>query len=146
MIKIGECYFSRDQIAAIKPCADGENADVYLVNGAVITARVWTDEVQDLLGRAGILQVVSSVEDFSIPTADELALRSAYEAGCLFVAKDKNGQVFAYKGKPKRGKIDWMYSSDLTPLRLRGDFDFLSFEDEEPLDLDALFGGSTTDE
>lgn len=142
MIKIGNCYLSESQIAAIQPSADGTRADVHLVNGGVLTVKVLEDDLRDLLGRTGIMQVVSAAEPLVMSPSEEFELKSAYENGCLFVAKDKNGQVFAYKEKPQRGKIDWACASDLySPFRLRGDFDFLSFEDEEPLDLDALFGG-----
>ena len=147
MIKIGRCFFNEDQIAAIQPLIDGRGADVYLVRGAVVSVDVEEDELQELLEAAGLLSPDSAVEVLAFAPMENQELWLAYEDGSLFVAKDKSGQVFAYKKRPpKKGQSEWLYDGTDEPRRLHGDFDCLSFEDDEPLDLNALFSGSTVDE
>ena len=144
MIKIGRCFFNENQIAAIQPLIDGRGADVYLVRGAVVSVDVEEDELQELLEAAGLLSSDSAVEVLAFAPMENQELWLAYEDCYLFAAKDYNGQVFAYKRRPKKHSACWDDSGSGKPRRLHGDFDCLSFEDEEPLDLDALFSSQAT--
>ena len=136
MIKIGRCFFNEDQIAAIQPLIDGRGADVYLVRGAVVSVDVEEDELPD-----------SAVEVLAFAPMENQELWLAYEDGFLFVAKDKSGQVYAYKERPEKEGCEWIYTGEgAGTKRLHGDFDCLSFEDEEPLNLYALFSSQATGE
>lgn len=140
MIKIGDSYFNESQIAAIQPSTTGMHADVYLLRGAVISVDVERDDLQELLEDAGLLTSGFGVDVFTFAPGENQELWLAYEDGYLFAAKDKNGQVFAYKLKPKKRGAEWALSNgDLEARRLHGDFDCLSFDDDEPLDLVELF-------
>ena len=141
MIKIGRSYFNERQIAAIQPNIPGDHVDVYLMRGAVISEKVHEDDLQELLERAGLLVSVPEVDPLIIPPTENAELWTAYEDGYLFAAKDKSGQVYAYKEEPEKGASEWIYTGEEAGTRrLHGDFDFLSFEDEEPLALHDLFG------
>lgn len=147
MIKIGRCFFNEDQIAAIQPLIDGRGADVYLVRGAVVSVDVEEDELQELLEAAGLLSPDSAVEVLAFAPMENQELWLAYEDGFLFVAKDKSGQVYAYKERPEKEGCEWIYTGEgAGTKRLHGDFDCLSFEDEEPLNLYALFSSQATGE
>lgn len=145
MIKIGRSYFNESQIAAIQPSAAGDYADVYLVRGAVITEKIWEDDLQALLEEAGLLVSVPAADPLIISPVENAELWSAYEDGYLFAAKDKSGQVYAYRDEPEKGTGEWIYTGyeEAGTRRLHGKFDFLSFEDEKPLDLADLFGRDT---
>lgn len=147
MIKIGRSYFNESQIAAIQPSAAGDYADVYLVRGAVITEKIWEDDLQALLEEAGLLVSVPAVNPLIIPPTENAELWTAYEDGYLFAAKDKSGQAYAYKEEPEKGTSEWIYTGEEAGTRrLHGEFDFLSFEDDEPLDLADLFGRDTEED
>ena len=140
MIKIGRSYFNERQIAAIQPNAAGDHADVYLVRGAVITEKVYEEDLQDLLEEAGLLDSIPAVDPLIIPPTENAELWTAYEDGYLFAAKDQSGQVFAYTNRPEKQTQTWIDNDEgKAPRRLHGDFDFLSFEDEAPLALHDLF-------
>lgn len=146
MIKIGRSYFNGNQIAAIQPDLLGENADVYLVRGAVISEHINESALQELLEAAGLLSSTPAAEFLDFTHFEHQELTSAYLDGFLFAAKDKNGHVYAYKKKPEKASCEWGFPDEYVARRLRGDFDCLSFEDEEPLDLEALFSGGRVDE
>lgn len=141
MIKIGKCYFSESQIVAIQPSNDGRHADVYLVRGAVISVDVWEDDLPALLERAGLLSPGPAVEVLTFAPQECLDLKTAFADGYRFVAKDQTGQVYAYKQQPKKRGYEWTASEEAAARRLHGEFECLSFEDDEPLSLDALFSG-----
>lgn len=143
MVKIGRCYFNEAQIAAIEPNHRGAFARVYLVRGAVISVDVHEEDLQGLLERAGLLHTAGEpVTMLEFTVAEHDALWRAWEDGYLFVAKDISGQVYAYANRPTKHKQTWIDDDDdegLAPRRLPGDYVALSFEDDEPLDLLALF-------
>lgn len=140
MIKIGDSYFNETQIAAIQIGAMGMHADVYLIRGAVISVDVEKDDLQEILESAGLISYGPKVDPLDIPATESDELWAAYEDGYLFAAKDKNGQVYAYKEEPEKGASEWVYTGEEAGTkRLHGDFDFLSFEDEVPLSLHNLF-------
>ena len=155
MIKIGDVYLDEASIQAIMPgtsapsCGDPascggsgverRNYTVYLSTGKVIIVTTSDDELQRLLTRAGLLQQPDSCAADGQFTADELEeLASVFRIGYRFAARDHDGKVFAYKGKPIKGKYTWQHDE---AKRLHCDYAALAFEDVEPLDLTALFVG-----
>ena len=148
MIKIGDVYLDEASIQAIMPgasapsCGDPakrRNYTVYLATGKVIIVTTSDDELQRLLTRAGLLQQPDFCAADGQFTADELEeLASVFRIGYLFAARDHDGKVFAYKGKPVKGKYTWQHDE---AKRLYRDYDALAFEDAEPVDLTALFVG-----
>lgn len=146
MIKIGKCYFNESQIAAIQPGNDGRNADVYLDCGMIISVDVREDNLPALLERAGLLSAGPAVEVLTFAPKEHQELWLAYDDGYLFVAKDQTGQVYAYKQQPEKRGYEWTASEEAAARRLHGEFESLSFEDDGPLDLEALFGEDSADE
>ena len=140
MLKIGRSYFNESQIAAIQPSHAGDAVDVYLVRGAAISERIDEDELQEVLVKAELLAWGVGVDVLAFSSSENQELWLAYEDGYLFAAKDKSGQVYAYKEKPEKGNSEWIYTGEEAGTRrLHGDFECLSFEDDEPLELGALF-------
>ena len=60
-----------------------------------------------------------------------------------YVAKDKNGAVFAYVSKPKKGDTGW-FSTDwhrlFLPSYLQLEFNAIQWEDEEPTSREEILG------
>lgn len=145
MIKIGRYYFAEDSIAAIEPyglglfrvhlsgTADKSVVDVDGVSGA---------ELDAVLEQAGLIPRQAAQLDAAMFPPEEIeVLRDALASGYCFAGKDASGQVYAYKNRPFKRGSEWVAShlEEPQPLRLHGEFDLLFFEDDEPLDLEALF-------
>ncbi len=147
MIKIGKCYFNGSQIAAIQPRNDGQRADVILTHGLVIPTDVLEEDLPALLRQAGLLPSAGAdVEILTFSPKEHQELLLAYKDGYLFVAKDKTGQVYAYNRPPIKRTYEWGTAEGTVAQRLYGEFECLSFEDDEPLSLDALFSGDDAEE
>lgn len=148
MIKIGNTYFREDQIAAIRAEPEIDRIHVFLLSGQVVVEDADVDLLCGMLIDAGLFFTGDAVEVLAFAPSENLELRKAYDDGYLFAAKDKSGQVYAYKKKPEKGAGEWFGSTeeDYVSRRLHGDFECLSFEDDAPLDLVALFSGASTEE
>lgn len=148
MIKIGDCYFARSQIAAIQPSGMEMSGTVYLVQGSAVSVKVRADDLPELLAEAGLLYHAPAVDPIVLSAGEHQSLWLAFEDGYRFAAKDRSGQVFAYKKMPYKGTSEWGCAADAGDdvRRLHGDFDFLLFEDNEPLDLDAFFSEDDPEE
>ena len=151
MFLLGNCYFREDSIAAIAPAhrRQAEFAsdvdlgyNVHLIGGTVFHVDVDADEVRRVLINLGIVKVQPPV---SVElTADKIdKLNKALADGFRYIARDKNQQVFAYVKKPTKGSGQWdQASGDANPLRIKGDFSWLSWEDDEPTEIALLLGYS----
>lgn len=66
-------------------------------------------------------------------------LKSLYENEYMFLARDKDGILNAYKNKPRKLSIDWVSDcvSWYRVFEAKGEniFDCVKWEDEEPLDI-----------
>lgn len=142
MIQIGEGLFDRDSIIAVLPQADPRQVSVCVKWGRIF--RVTVPEGVDLreqLLRGGLI----APEEASPLLADELTpeetveLSEALANGFCWLAQDKDGKTYAYVGQPYRGDAMWM--SDDDPVRLSGSYDFLDWEDPEPVEIGALLDG-----
>lgn len=148
MIKIGDVYLDEASIQAIMPGASAQpcgnpdkirNYSVYLTTGKVIIIATSATELQQLLISAGLLQQPETYAADGQFTAEELEeLATVFRLGYRFAARDHDGKVFAYKGRPVKGKCTWQHDE---AKRLHCDYAALAFEDVEPLDLAALFVG-----
>ena len=69
------------------------------------------------------------------PTAEEqIAIDYARACGCKWIAKDENGDNFAYIGKPEKCSANsWRNPKDINDwMSIKIPIFFLSWEDEEP--------------
>lgn len=137
-----------DAIAAIEPCANGECGRfwVHLTaaahGGSVAVSGMSDEELSSALERAGLLprRTPPPIAEMFLPEELE-ELRSAFGDGYRFAGKDSNGQVYAYQEHPWKRGPEWVAPRFDAPRtrRLHGEFAPLSFEDDEPLELGALF-------
>ena len=145
MIKIGKYYFAEDAIAAIEPYGLGLFR-VHLfgtVDKSVVDVDgVSGEELAAVLEQAGLIPHQTVRLNAGMFSPEELEkLRDALASGYCFAGKDVNGQVYAYKERPFKRGSEWVASrfDESQPRRLHGEFALLSFDDDEPLDLEALF-------
>lgn len=149
MIRVGNAILNEDLVAAIRPVdEDGmlvpEEASVLVVvdlaGGQEIGVHATMAEVRQALEQAGVLDVERAVLQLALKEKEIKVLRTIHRENFHFVARDADGKLFAYTAKPSKGKRTWMNDDETsTVLRIRAEIDCLSFEDEEPLDLDMLF-------
>ena len=151
MIKIGNTYFAEDAIEAIVPewvtdrRSDREvvhsSYDVHLASGNIVCAKATEEEiaaVAALLNLATVEEMSGEVEEITFEAEELEELRDLFAAGYKWAARDRDGKAFAYKDKPMKGNVSWQ---GYEVKRLRHEFEDLSFENEEPLDLTKLFVG-----
>ena len=69
-------------------------------------------------------------------------LMQADDEGYKYIARDYNGQLFAYKDKPHKDGQEWMaYAPAAEPERMCDElFDFVDFDDAEPTRIADLLG------
>lgn len=144
MIKIGKYYFAEDAIAAIEPYGLGffrvhlsGTADRSVVDVDGVSAK----ELDAVLEQTGLIPRQAVRLDAEMFPPEEIeVLRDAFASGFRFAGKDASGQVFAYAEHPVKCSSEWRSRPDPPlPLRLHGEFALLSFDDDEPLGLEALF-------
>lgn len=148
MVRIGNVFLEGTAVEAIVPeyltqRSAGKSVtqgwDIHLAGGSVVSLKVSEEELRPLLEEAGYQTAGSEpAEDLPFTSGELEELATAFRAGFLFVARDGDGKVFAYKGKPKKGKMSWQHD---VAKRLYRDYAAVSFDDPEPLDLAALFTG-----
>lgn len=149
MIRVGNAILNEDHIAAIRPVdEDGiivpeEAATLLIVDltgGQEIFVHATMPEARKVLEQAGVLDEERAVLQLALKEKEIKVLRTIHRENFHFVARDEDGKLFAYTAKPTKGKRTWMNDDDTsTVLRIRAEIDCLSFEDDEPLDLDVLF-------
>lgn len=148
MIKLGDAYFDEASIMAIAPEAVyGSDAPatrylVYVAGGKFYPWNANAEEVQRRLEEVGLIEP----EEPSVPLdfqPNELELLAdALDQGYYYAARDSTGQVYAYRDRPSKGKGTWLaVGSESIPLRLRGEFAALSWDDEESLDIAVALEG-----
>lgn len=145
MIKIGKYYFAEDAIAAIEPYGSGlfrvhlsGTADKSVVDVDGVSG----EELDAVLEQAGLIPRQAVQLDAAMFPPEEIeVLRDALDFGYRFAGKDRNGQVYAYRSYPQKDAVDWLSldCGNFKPRRLHGEFALLSFDDDEPLDLEDLF-------
>lgn len=148
MVRIGNVFLEGTAVEAIVPeyltqRSAGKEVtqgwDIYFAGGTVVSLKVSEEDLRPLLEEAGYQTPESGpVEDLALTPGELEELAVAFRAGYLFAARDGDGKVFAYKGKPKKGKMSWQHDE---AKRMHQDYLAVSFDDPEPLDLAALFVG-----
>lgn len=156
MIRLGNVILNEDCIAAIQPAMgmkffdpkdDFDGVFVHISNVGPILVKATMEEAVKVLERVGLLEPANAktaeIEPWIMFTPGELdEFRTRYEQGFRFAAKDQHGQAFVYSAKPMKGRASWINSDcESRVCRLRGGFDALSFDDDEPLEISALLAG-----
>ncbi|MDO4810552.1 MAG: hypothetical protein Q3985_01280 [Eubacteriales bacterium] len=135
MIKIGNGYFRKDQIAGIVPDfrATGiSTIRVYLIGGeSVVLAedRSCVERIAEALGGA----VQDDNCSYVLKPSEIMELGDVQEMGMTHIARDADGLVYAYSEKPHRDGAYWV--SDRAFLRLSGDYDDLIPSKDGPIEI-----------
>lgn len=143
MVKIGKAFVSLDSVEAVAPIKGETGYAIFLISGHIVRLHDVTEaDVVTALTCGGMLDPPCEPPPKSFRslclalTVDELAeLRDVLDSGYQFVAKDANGQVFAYSRAPRKGQSSWInddVASRVKKLR-HGVYAALSFEDAEPI-------------
>lgn len=137
IVKLGDGYFDRDAIAAIVPM-NPPRFKVVLTSGAMVGLEVDGD-VGEELEKAGVLELIQEpVREYDFTESEVVQLGESLRAGYRWAAKDRNLMTFAYATRPRKGNASWDAGESSIPLRLKGRFLGLDFDDPEPLDIRTL--------
>lgn len=143
MIKFGDIYLNEDYVEAVAPRPGGGDAyDAVLASGRVVGFIATREDVQAAFGMMSnaFNEVVIELSPAEI---DEL--RRVKSAGACYIAKDKNGRVYAFHGKPQKCGGYWEDVPGDDTFVLRGHYTAVSYDDEEPCRIDDLLGGDIDD-
>lgn len=142
LIKIGNCWVDPNEIAAIFPTADlpsTPKVGITLRSGGSTWAETTMDEAEAALIDAGYIENPYPEEDEppELTQEEHDAAADLYDRGFEWLARDKDGKLYAYRDKPKRDGAYWD-----TPVskaeRIDEGFDFVAYDDEEPWSIGYL--------
>ncbi len=148
MILLGRTLINEEHIAII--VRDGlvhSKATVILKNASQFEVECSLDEyaeaIRSCFGFAFANEVNTKAQIFEFFSDKEISqINDLASEGFLYIAKDSNGQVFAYYEKPRKRSASWEVAGEgLTAKRVKGTFDVLSFDDDEPSYLPMLLWG-----
>ena len=148
MIRVGDTILNEDFIAAIRPAHEKRPTKnnnertvliVSLSSGYEIAVDASMSEAVRALVKAECLEPMPSGSQTAF-SAEELGeLKTRFEQGFRFAAKDEDGKAFVFTVKPTKGAASWINDDSISVIRrLRNSFNALSFEDESPLDISIL--------
>lgn len=152
MIWLGSKLVNEDCIASIEEAAPDvymcgacdPNAEpalaVRLTSGDVLFVRCTMTDAVEALERAGLLDAPETVGVAQLLFSKEelTEMREAYANGFRYVAKDKNGAVYAYIDRPSRSGAYWSVS-DGKSTRLVCGYAALHYDEAEPYDMESIF-------
>lgn len=142
MIKIGHAWVDMGSVSAICENRSESGYSMFLNSGRIIgLPDVTEEEVIQVLEVCGLIEGDAPAVDMAVFTVDELVeLEETFRHGLRWIAKDSDGKTFAYRLKPEKDSHTWA-DDEVTVYRLKaGDYDALSFEDSEPVDLMDVLG------
>lgn len=111
--------------------------EYYYIDDYLNVCCIVTENHHETCGFTLNLILAGNVQIIKIPhpTAEEqLAIDYARVCGCKWLAKDEDGKVYAYKGKPiKKYSHSWRNANDPNDyLIIALPISFIHWEDEEP--------------
>lgn len=141
MIRIGHTWVDMNAVSAICENRSESGYSMFLNSGRIIgLPDITEEEVVEVLVRCGLIDSCEVGIDMAVFTVDELAeLEETFRHGLRWIAQDVDGKNFAYLHKPEKRSHGWV-AAGTQAFRLKaGDYDALSYEDAEPVDLKELF-------
>lgn len=154
LIKIGNALVDPNEIAVIQPDRNERLSDydkstrilIELRNGGSIWIEASMDEAEAALIDAGVVTDLTDDPPQDEETAPALSafeieeLCKLYENEYRYMARDKDGKLYAYRRKPEYGGFYW---SDPGPggagaLQVCDGFEFIGEDDSEPTDISEL--------
>ena len=148
MIRVGGALLNAHFIAAICPVNDdgiivpAEVATLTVVSlssGAKIAIEAPMSEACGALERVGYLEPDTAFRPDGFTPGELDELRTKYEEGFRFAARDDDGKAYPVSAIPTKGKASWINDDDVSTVnRLYNDYLALSFSDAQPLEIGAL--------
>lgn len=147
LIKIGNALVDPNEIAVIQPdrtkrLSDDDNSThifIELRNGGSIRIEAAMDEAEAALIDAGVMTDLTADHDPVLPLTDA-EVEKLYELesdGYKYLARDKDGKLYAFLHKPKYGGFYWD-DPDLVPALQVDGLSFVSETDEEPTEICSI--------
>lgn len=149
LIKIGNALVDPNEIAVIQPDRNERLSDddksthilIELRNGGSIWIEASMDKAEAALINAGVVTDLTADHD-PVPPLTDAEVEKLYELksdGYKYLARDKDGKLYAFRHKPKYGGFYWD-DPDPAPALLVSGLSFVSEEDEEPTEISKLLG------
>lgn len=132
MIKIGNTLINPAEISAIYP-SESTPGKVWisLRSGRTVWTMASMEEVTKALLDAGELE-----NDMPPDQVEQLnMLLQLYAEGYRYIARDENGQLFAYEWMPYKEESCWTVEDGQTKALDSGPFLGIQWEDDEPEDI-----------
>lgn len=147
LIKIGSALVDPEEIVAIKPYPDGHYdchdhsvlINILLRNSTSFLTDSTMDEAEAALIDAGVVTDLTPDHD-PVPPLTDAEVKKLYELksdGYKYLARDKDGMLYAFQHKPKYGGFYWD-DPDLAPAMRVDGLSFVSEEDEEPTEICSI--------
>lgn len=140
LIKIGSALIDPNEIIAIKPYPDDcVKICVILRNTFSILTDASMDEAEAALIDAGVVTDLTPDHD-PVPPLTDAEVEKLCELksdGYKYLARDKDGKLYAFRHKPKYGGFFWDDPYPAPALLVSG-LSFVSEEDEEPTEICSL--------
>jgi len=140
-VKIGDAWFNPDEITAISLPSDTKDPTKIIVTlrqGVSVWPDATMDEAEAALIDAGYIENPYPENDTPELTDGEVeALADLHNRAFEYLARDADGKLYAFRDKPEKDGAYWnSYANKAEPVD--EDFDFISFEDEEPWSIGYL--------
>lgn len=83
---------------------------------------------------SGYLKIIKelSIKNIDLTLEEQTVIDYCKLCGYKYLAKDKNGEVWAYKGKPNKDRAMWENIGIDVAMNVKYNLSFLSWEDKEP--------------
>ncbi len=151
LIKIGSALIDPDEIAAISPYSDetmsalekATHVCIVFKQGESLWIDATMDEAEAALIDAGVVTDLTAGKDeddlarLMLPDEEIQKLKELYSADYRYLARDKDGSLYAFRNRPEYGGFYWDDPEREPALRIDG-LSFVSAEDEEPNEISSL--------
>lgn len=133
LIKIGDCWVDPNEIAAIFPTADlpsTPKVGITLRSGGSTWVEATMDEAEAALIDAGVIEDPAADAPPELTEEECAELQDFYDQGFEYLARDADGRLFAYKGKPGREGGYFYAIGSTQPVAVGGAFTFIDSADD----------------
>lgn len=150
-LRVGQIIVNAEEIAAISPCSpafpyssneSSDIVDIRLRTGGSVHAGASMSDVEEALSYAGLMcdnpQADSCVPDLT--DAEIETLTDLYNGGYLFLARDKDGKLYAYQHRPEWDGAYWSIpgAGSVGTTRITSGFEFIDSDADTPTEIEQL--------
>lgn len=148
LIKIGSALIDPNEIIAIKPYPDDDCVKICVIlrNAFSFLIDATMDEAEAALIDAGVVTDLTDEppqDEETVPALSAFEIEELcklYENEYRYMARDKDGKLYAYRRRPEYGGFYW---SDPGPggagaLQVCDGFEFIGEDDSEPTEISEL--------